>query len=258
VELLVAMLLSVIVLLALLMTLDGFSRNAARQSKKIDANGQVRLAMDRIVADLRQTRTMEVADANDLVYTVRDSASAYRRERICKDASGYVWRSSVTTASAPTPAIASGTACPTTGVGAYKLSSLKSANSGTNALFSYEAGATPSTVRSVGVTLSLYTGAVDHADVTTLRASAFVRAKAETAPTFSTPPISVVCSNSGVPTLTLEGSAGPLSVTYTDLDGHELGSGSSVVLNGYGNSTIVANLTNGSGIVSQIVKSLAC
>jgi hypothetical protein len=177
------------------------------------------------------------------------------------DSAGNVWRSSVTTATAPAPAIASGTACPTTGVGAYKISKLRSANTGTNPIFSYEAGATPSTVRSVGVTLALYTGAVDHADVTTLRASAFVRAKAETAPTFSTPPISVVCSNSGVPTLTLVGTASPLTVTYTDVDGNELGhanAGSSLQLTGAGNSTIVANLTSGSGIVSQIVKTLAC
>ncbi|MEY2441496.1 MAG: hypothetical protein QOJ46_922 [bacterium] len=259
VELLVAMLLSVIVLLALLTTLDGFSRNAARQSKKTDANAQVRLAMDRIVADLRQARTVEVAGGYDLVYTVADSATAYRRERICQDAAGYVWRSSVTTAAAPTPAIASGTACPTTGVGAYKISPLKSANSGTNTIFSYQTGATPSTVRGVGVTLALYTGAVDHTDVTTLRASSFVRAKSETAPTFSTPPIKVACSDSGVPTLTLEGSAGPLSVTYKDVDGHDLGSGSTVVLSsGDRNKTIVASLTSASGIVSQIVKTLAC
>jgi prepilin-type N-terminal cleavage/methylation domain-containing protein len=258
VEMLVAMLLAVIVMLALLATLDSFSRNAARQSKKTDANGQVRQAMDRIVADLRQARTIEVAGGYDLVYTVSDSATAYRRERICMDSSNYIWRSSVTTSTPPSPAIASGTPCPTTGVGAYKLSTLKSANSGTNTIFSYASGATASTVRSVGVTIALNSGAADHADVTTLRASTFVRAKSQTAPTFSKPPIKVACSNSGVPTLTLDGSAGPLSVTYTDVDGHELGSGASVVLNGYGTSTIVANLTSSTGIVSQIVKTLAC
>ena len=70
-----------------------------------DANDQVRKTMDRIVADLRQAATIEVAGSSDLVYTVTDSATATRRERICVDTAKQLWRSSVTTAS---PAVADG------------------------------------------------------------------------------------------------------------------------------------------------------
>ncbi|MFP5362556.1 MAG: PilW family protein, partial [Thermoleophilia bacterium] len=97
VELLLAMSLAVVVLFGVLSVFDGFTSNAARQTKITDANGQVRDAMDRIVRDLRQAQTVEVADANDLVYTVTDSATQTRRERVCLDAASRLWRSSVTT-----------------------------------------------------------------------------------------------------------------------------------------------------------------
>jgi Tfp pilus assembly protein PilW len=256
VEVVVAMGLSVVVLFAILTTLDTFSSHSARQTRVTDANAQVRTAMDRIVTDLRQAATVEVAGANDLVYTVVDSATQTRRERVCTDGAGVLWRSSVVTASPPAVPIAAGTACPTSGSGAFKITGLLSANSASNPIFRYDS-ATPASVRSVAVTIALNAGNVLNNDVSTLRASTFVRAKAETAPPVD---ISTSCNSSAQPTLTLSSSVGGLSVTYTDIDGNSLGSANAdagVLLTG-GGGTVIANISSTTGIVSQIVKVISC
>jgi len=258
VELLAAMAISVIVLLATLTTLDTFSRNASQQTRVTDANDQVRSVMDRIVADLRQAATIEVAGATDLVYTVTESAAATRRERICVDAGKNLWRSSVTTPSAGSPT-AAGTACPTGG--ALKVTPLQSANSTANPMFRYDS-TTASNVRSVGLTISVDAGNGGRTDVSTLRASTFVRSKGETAAPIDDDDLTTTCNDSGQPTLTLASGVGPLSVTYTDLDGNNLGSadaGSSLTLTGAGN-TVIANITStgGAGIVSQLVREISC
>lgn len=259
VELLAAMAISTIVLLATLTTLDTFSRNASQQTRITDANDQVRGVMDRVVSDLRQAATIEVAGASDLVYTVTDSATATRRERVCVDSSNYLWRSSVTTASPATP-MAAGTACPTAGSGAFKVTPLKTANSASNPMFRYDS-ATASSVRSVGLTIALDAGNGGRTDISTLRASTFVRAKAETAAAVDDDDLTTTCDSAGVPTLTLSSGVGPLSVTYTDLDGNNLGTanaGSSLTLAGAGN-TVIANITStGAGLVSQLIQEISC
>lgn len=144
-ELLLAMSLGLIVLMSSLSVLDSFSTRAARQTRITAANDLVRNAMDRVVSDLRQSRAIEVADANDVVYTVTDAATAIRRERICRNSStGILWRSSVTTASPPATPIASGTACPTPSSNAAQITSLRSANSASNPLFTYDSAAAAS------------------------------------------------------------------------------------------------------------------
>lgn len=260
VEVCVAMGLSVIVLFGILNTFDSFSRNASRQTKITSANENVRVAMDRIVSDLRQADTLEVADPNDLVYTVKDGATAYRRERICLDTSGYIWRSSVTTTSPPSSTIGSGTSCPNQSTDPFKIASLVSANGAANPLFRYNA-ASVADVSIVGLTFALDAGNVGRNDVSTLRAGAFVRAKSETAiANLDGDDIATICSSSGVPTLTLSAGAGPLTVSYTDIDGNSLGSsaaGEAVVMP-TGTTTVVANVTSSSGTLTQLLKTIAC
>jgi prepilin-type N-terminal cleavage/methylation domain-containing protein len=260
VELLAAMAISTIVLLATLTTLDTFSRNAAQQTRVTDANDQVRAVMDRVVADLRQAATVEVARSTDLVYTVIESATATRRERVCLDSSNYVWRSSVRTASPPTTPIAAGTPCPTAGSGAFKVTTLKSANSTSNPMFRYDS-ATAASVRSVGITIALDAGNGGRTDTSTLRASTFVRSKTETAAPIDNDDLTTTCNDTGQPTLTLSSGVGPLSVSYTDLDGTALGNaqaGSSLTLTG-AHSTVIANITStGAGLVSQLVREISC
>lgn len=259
VEVLVAMTIAVFVLFGILQVLDSFSSSAARQTKITDANAQTRVAMDRIVRDLRQARTVEVAAADDLVYTVTDSATAVRRERVCLDAANRLWRSSVTTTTAPATPIAAGTPCPTAGSGAFLITSLLSANSASNPLFTYDS-ATAANVRNIGLTFSLNAGNRGRTDTSTLRASAFVRAQSETALPVDDDDITTSCSSSGIPTLTLAGSVGPLTVTYTDVDGNALGTsaaGSSTTLPS-GETSVVATITATSGALTQIVKAIAC
>src|SRR5204863_8072012 len=192
---------SLIVLLATLTTLDTFSRNASQQTRVTDANDQVRSVMDRIVSDLRQAATIEVAGASDLVYTVTDSATATRRERICLDASNYMWRSTVTTATPASP-MAAGRPCPITGSGAFKVTPLKSANTSSNPMFRYDS-ATASSVRSVGLTVALDAGNGGRTDTSMLRASTFVRSQSEAGSPIDDDDLTTTCSDTGQPTLTL-------------------------------------------------------
>jgi prepilin-type N-terminal cleavage/methylation domain-containing protein len=260
VELLAAMAISTIVLLATLTTLDTFSRNASQQTRITDANDQVRAVMDRVVADLRQAARVEVAGPSDLVYTVVDSATATRRERICVDGSKYLWRSSVVTASMPASPIAAGTACPTAGSGAFKITPLQTANTASNPMFHYDAAAAAD-VRTVGLTIALDAGNGGRTDTSVLRASTFVRSQAETAAAIDDDDLTTACDDHGQPTLTLSSGVGPLSVTYTDLDGNSLGTadaGSSLQVTGAAH-TVIANITStGGGLVSQLVREISC
>ena len=258
VELLSAMALLLVVMVALLATLDGFSSNAARQTRVTDANDHVRKTMDRIVSDVRQAATIEVADPNDLVYTVRESATDTRRERICLSSSGRLWRQSIVTNNVAATAMSSGNACPTAAGTTSALATLQSGNSAANPMFSYDTNVT-SDVRSIGLTLSLNSGNVRRPFTSTLRASTFVRAQGETAPAIDADDISATCNNAGQPTLTLNSSVGPLNVSYTDVDGNALGNtdaGTGLQLAGDG--TVIANVTGSGGIVSQLVKVLDC
>ena len=256
VELLVAMTMSILILFGILNTLDNFSSNAARQTRVTDANDQVRRAMDRIVADLRQAATIEVAAPNNLAYAVKDSTSVTRHERVCLDSSQRLWRSSGSTAT--TAAMT----CPS--AGASRLTPLTSANSASNPLFRYDTTSpTADAARSIGLTFAFNAGNVRNNDVSTLRASAFRRSKGETATTSPVTITTTSCSSSNVPTLKLTSTAGPVTVQYTDTSGNVLGSGSagtSVVLSSATPTatTVLANVTTSTGIVSQLVKVLVC
>jgi type II secretory pathway pseudopilin PulG len=257
VELLTALAMLLVVLVAVLVTLDGFTANAGRQTRITDANDHVRKTMDRVVADLRQAATVEVAEPNDLVYTVVESGTQTRRERICLSSGGRLWRQSFLTTNAAATAMSSGNTCPTGAGTSSQIANLQSGNSATDPLFSY--ARTGTTVRSVGLTFSLQSGEARRPVSSTLRASTFVRAQAETAPPINAGDISTTCDDTGQPTLTLSSSVGALNVSYTDMDGNALGStsaGSALELSSDG--TIIANITGSSGIVSQLVKVLEC
>ena len=256
VELIVAMMLSVLVLLAILTTLDGFSSNVSRQARKTDANEQVRKAMDRIVTDLRQAASIVRADSNDLIYTVADSSSVTRYERVCLDASSRLWRTTTTT-----PITLPTSTCGTAGSGTGKIAALVSSNSSANPIFRYNSTVL-SEVRSVGLTFALNAGTRGRTDVSTLRASTFVRRQSEASLALPPNPISTSCSSTGQPTLTLAASAGSATVSYVDVTGSPVGTtasaGTGVVLPVTTNSTtIVANITSG-GLVSQILKTIEC
>jgi len=258
VELLVAMVISLVVIFAVLTTLDTFSRNAAQQTRVTDANDQVRAMMDRVVTDLRQAATIEVADRDDLVYTVVDSATQTRRERICLSPSKQLWRSSAR--GSPPAALPPGSVCPNPGATQITpLKALGSLGSPTNPMFRYDSGS-PASVRSIGITVALNAGNAGRTDISTLRASAFVRSRGETGSAVGDDDLTATCNSAGQPTLTLSSSVGPLDVQYTDIDGNSLGTadaGSHLTLSG-ASGTILANVTSSAGLVSQLVKVISC
>lgn len=265
VEMTLVMFLGLIVSFAVLTTFDNFGSSASRQSRVTDANNQVRNIMDRIVSDLRQAATVEVADANDLVYTVADAATETRRERICLDSSGQLWRASMTYA--PAPATVPGAAvamatpgaqCPTVSTNAVHITELRSRNSVSNPIFHYDS-ATAANVRTIGMTFALDAGNAHTNDTSTLRASAFRRAKGEAAAPIDQDDIDAACGSSG-PLLTLDSSVGTASVTYATVGGTSLGTataGTALQLPAT-TTTVVATVTASSGAVTQILKKLAC
>jgi len=262
VELLVAMMMSIVILFGVLNTLDHFSSNAARQTKITDANDQVRKAMDRIVSDLRQAATIDVADPDDLVYTVQETATTVRQERVCLDADKSLWRSSPSVGSVT--AIAAGSPCPMPSAGGNRITPLVAANDSTsNPLFRYDS-ATLTDISSVGLTFALNAASAGRTDVSTLRASAFVRSESEKALDVDDDEITTACNNATkVPTLKLAASFGTATVTYTDTEGNTLGSGSAgstVTLSSATPTatTVIAKITSSTGLVSQLVKTLEC
>jgi Tfp pilus assembly protein PilW len=250
-ELLVAMTASVLILFGILLTLDSFTSNASRQTRVTDANDQVRDAMDRIVSDLRQAATIDAAHPNDLVYTVRESSTSTRQERICLGDDQFLWRTSATT-------IALTAACADSG--SVKITPLTSANSTTNPLFAYD-----TTSRSVGLTFALNAGNAGRNDISTLRASTFVRAIPDPTIVAGGDDISTTCdATTHKPTLTLSTTVGSTaSVKYTDVQGNTLGqgsAGSAITLSSAAASatTVIANVTATSGLVTQLVKTVEC
>jgi prepilin-type N-terminal cleavage/methylation domain-containing protein len=255
VELLVTIVISMVVTFATLQTLDGFSSNAARQTRLMDADDQTRLVMDRLVRDLRHASAVTRAGANDLVYAVSDSPTVTRYARICIDGSGDLWSSQSTTSSSP------GTSCPTvaTGWSGARLTTRTSANTTAKPLFTYDS-ATPSAVGSIGLTISLDATSGGKAAASTLRASAFLRARAQRAPVVTPGDIQTTCTSSG-PLLNLSLLTnllnGPLSISYANQNGLTLGSGNNLQLTN-GISSVVATITNAVGLTTVVNKDVSC
>jgi prepilin-type N-terminal cleavage/methylation domain-containing protein len=255
IELLVVMVISMALIFATLQTLDGFSSNAARQTRLMDANDQARLVMDRLVRDLRHAAAVTRAGASDIVYAVSDSPTSTRYARVCIDGSGGLWSSQSTTSSTP------GTACPTVATGwtGSRLTTRASANSVANPLFTYDS-ATPATVASVGLTVSLDATSGGRVATSTLRASAFLRTRVQRAPVVTPTDIQTTCTASGPQlnfSLVTNLLNGPLSISYTNQNGLALGSGNNLQLTN-GLTSVVATITNVLGLTTVVNKDVSC
>ena len=250
VELIVAMGISLIVLLATLLTFDAFTRNAAHQTRVTDASDQVRRTMDHTVADLRGASVILRASASDLVYAVPVATGA-RIQRLCVE-SGDLYSSATVTASAP--------AAPTTACSSGdKLLSLRST---TSTAFTYDgasSSASPALVKNVGLTLSLDATSAGKSGSSTLVASA-ARRSANTLP-ITDGDLDATC-NTGGAMLSLGVTLpefGPLTVTYANTGGISLGTPSGNTLQiPEGITTVVATVTNALGITKTISKDVEC
>ena len=251
VELLVGITISLIVLLATLTSLDAFSASTAHQTRVTDANEQVRSVMDKTVTDLRRASLILNAGATDLSYSVPVSSTSARIERLCV-AGGELYGSSTVTSgalAAPAAACENGT----------KIATLKSTAS---TAFTYDgaaSSATPALVKNVGLTFSFYNEHGGRTATSTLQASA-ARRSAGTLPI--TPGEIVPECNEGGALLSLAASVddlGPLSVTYADDGGVEIGT---PVTGGVqipeGITRVVATITDAAGVTNTITKDLEC
>lgn len=261
VELLVAMALSLVVLLAVLTSLDLFTKSAGGQTRTTDANAQVRAAMDRAVNDLRGAAVIRSAQASDLVYSVTETTGT-RTERLCLSSALLLYRETSTTTTTASSACGS----PETGWTVARLSTLPaSAASG----FTYDgasSSSTPATIKTVGLTFSAVASGNGLSSTSTLRASATLRRAAGTLP-LTADDIAETCTSTGA-LLTLGATAanslglGTLSVTYRTAAGVLLGSATGTsgvaIASSATASTIVATITDASGNSTTVQKDGPC
>jgi hypothetical protein len=241
-----------IVLFGTLYSLDVFSANASHQSRLTDANEQVRATMDTTVRDLRGASGILKATASDLVYTVPDAGGS-QVKRLCVDTGELYGTSTVTaTPTVPVTACSSGT----------KLATLKST---ANTAFSYDgatsvATAALSTIKNVGLTLSLDASSAKRIGSSTLKASA-ARRSAGILP-ITKEDLPVKCNPDGTAFLSLSATLpdyGPLTVTYANTGGIAIGTpGGGGVTIPTGITTVVATVTDALGVTNTITKDLTC
>jgi len=250
VELLTAISISLIVLLATLQSLDLFTSNAAQQTRVTDANDQVRTTMDRLTRDMRGAAAITRATPNDLVYTV-PVTTGIRTERLCVDSTTLRATSSIAAAAA-TPA----PACTGT-----KLATMRST---TETPFTYDSTATPADpalVRNVGLSLSLDASGGGKTASSTLSAS--VARRSAGILNLTDDDLRATCNPAGA-LLDISASVpnvGTLSVTYQNDGGISLGTplpGSRKLQIPEGLTRVVARVTNAAGVTKIIRRDVEC
>jgi prepilin-type N-terminal cleavage/methylation domain-containing protein len=161
VELLVAMVLMLVLILAVMGGLDVFGKMQARTSAASDAQGAVRGATDRLARELRNgavrnpaAGVVQRAQPTDLVFATVDATGASPvRVRYCVDATPVLWRQQQAGETGASPA----TACPdpSWGTASLLVGDLVPAPGATAVLpFAYDADL-PSSVTRVWTTLSV-------------------------------------------------------------------------------------------------------
>jgi prepilin-type N-terminal cleavage/methylation domain-containing protein len=268
VEVLVAMTVSLVVILASLMTLDAFTASSSEQTRSTTANDQIRNAVDQLVNDLRSSSTLLRAGSDDLVWSTALTATSTRTRRICRSTSGngVVYRSESTTSTDP------GVPCTATGSAGWtvaRIGTVASSNSASTGLFSYDgatSSATPATVKAVGLAIPLNTTSRGRASTSVLRTSAAVRkvAGASTALTGLGPgAVQVHCPASG-PTIQLSVAAlaalGPVTATLASDTGVALGTlnGAQIVTLPRTVNAAVLTVTDALGVTKTISKPIGC
>jgi prepilin-type N-terminal cleavage/methylation domain-containing protein len=259
VEILVAMTISLLVLFAVLTTLDIFDSTAGQQSRDTDANERIRSTVDATVRDLRSAASVTRAQPNDLVYAVPASSTASTYRRLCLDPSGRLSAGESKTVADPGPS------CPSTVSGwtGGRIAEMKALNGASRPMFDYDGAASssaPGKVRAVGISISLDSGAAGRKGSSTLRASAVVRRTAGLLAVDASD-IDVACTPTG-PQLSLGVDVplalGPVSVTYASDGGLALGTGLGTIPVPAGVTTVLATITDALGVTTTIRKPVTC
>jgi prepilin-type N-terminal cleavage/methylation domain-containing protein len=251
VELLTAISISLIVLLATLQSLDLFTSNAAQQTRVTDANDQVRMTMDRLTRDMRGAAAIVRATPTDLVYTVPETAGI-RTERLCVDSKTLRGTSGVAAAAAiPAPAC--------TGT---RLATLRSA---TETPFTYDSTATPADpalVRNVGLSLSLDASGGGKTASSTLSAS--VARRSAGILNLTDDDLRATCNSSGAlldVSATIPNVGSTLKVTYSTDGGVSFQTpitGGNTFQAPRGVTRVLARVTNAAGVTKIIRRDVEC
>lgn len=253
IEILVAITLGTIIMLATYQALDGFTVNAARESKRNDAADQARRIMDRTVRDLRGASEIKRAAPDNLAYSV-PTATGSRIERVCVSG-GDLYGATVTSGTIDA-------AC----TSLSKLASLKlseSTQSSETTAFTYDgqaSSATPSKVKNVGFTISLDTTTAGRKGQSTLRASA-ARRSAGVLPITDADIGGACTAADGSALLTLAASLsglGPVTIISAASGATALTVVGNTVQVPPGVTSVVIGVTNALGVTSSVTTDVAC
>lgn len=253
VELLMAISIGTMVMLATFQSLDLFSATANHQSRVADASDQARTLMEQTVRDLRGAGEVTYAGSQDLIYAVPVTAGK-RWTRLCISG-GYLYSH---TATSPAAALTTGTSCSSgTLVGTVKAAS--------NTGFTYDGSptsTTPATVKNVGVTIEFDAGTTKEPAKSRLTASASRRVGTLQ---LTDGDLDATCTSTGAQLKLDTGLAG-LKVEYSGDGGISLGTQAAAPgaqLTGFVTipktvTNVVARVTDAAGLTRTISQSVDC
>lgn len=250
VELLTAMGISLIVLLATLQSLDLFTSNAAEQTRVTDANDQVRSTIDRVTRDMRGAAAIVRAEPDDLVYSVPDTAGV-RTERLCVDSDSLLSTRTTAGAVVVPPANCTGT----------MVATLRST---TETPFTYDSVATPADVtkvRNVGLSLSFDASGGGRTANSTLSASVARRSAGILNLTDSD--LNATCNTGGAllsVAASIPGVGSDLTVTYSSDGGisYQTPLSDNTYQIPRGITNVLARVTNAAGVTKIIRRDVEC
>jgi prepilin-type N-terminal cleavage/methylation domain-containing protein len=273
-ELLVAMTVSVVVLLAALGALDAFNSGVAENTRLTDASDEARRDIASIVGVLReagapspiagaQPATVLQAGVNDLVFLSTSwpgesgvGSAANHVERYCLDtASRTLWFDGLKAGTAGSAA--PGTACPSTAGGwTSRIAARNVLNTAANSVFEY-GGTNP--VRSVSVNLVLDSGTALKSRPLALRSGGTLRGAL--APQLGAGDITVGACEAGKALLTLNTGAGGASASGVKLSAPNatpVGPGQILVPASSAPASVPLTITNLLGLQTLLTKSVSC
>lgn len=275
IEVVITSLTITVVLFGTLAAFQAFSGRADAVDRVAKAQEVARLAMDRMVRDLRNaapttgTSTPVLRNgATDLVVLTDhpgqgQPSGSFRRVRYCLQTpspGAALWAQVAPAGQATLPA----TSCPDSAWGTRTriAGDLANQDAGVNrTLLTYDAAAAAE-VRSIRIALAVDPDPTRPPGVVVLESAAYLRNRDLTPPAATTSDFSASCSGSGQAllstALTVDDGGDPLTATYTD-NGVTIGTGTSLSHKmAPGAHTLTLTLTDVLGLATTLTRSLTC
>lgn len=266
VELLIVCGLSLVLLLATLVTFDAFSRSGARSEKLTTAEDSLRQRVDELSAEIRNAQITATgldplvrADANDLVVRNIGNTGTAQLIRYClQTATRTLWRE--TAADGTTPSVA----CPSTS-GAWtsgRVADSTIANTAADPIFRPDTSVL-SAIRSVEISPRLDTG--NGAGTTPLRTAVSLRSAGGRSLTLDPSIIRTTCRADGSALLELtagtDPGGSPLSATAATAGSVSVGSFSlsqAATIGASAQGTLTIVVRNAAGLQQVLLESVSC